>query len=603
MRSPEKVLNSLSEHSKISTYRFERLYRILFNEEMFYVAYQRIHAKPGNITKGSDGKNIDQMSLPRIKNLIDSLKDESYQPQPSRRVYIPKKNGKMRPLGVPTFDDKLLQEVVRMVLEAIYEGSFKDTSHGFRPKRSCHTALAQIQKSFCGTKWFIEGDIKGFFDNINHNILIQILEERIVDQRFIRLIRKFLNAGYIEDWKFHKTYSGTPQGGIVSPILANIYLDKLDKYMKEYTQNFDKGKNRKRSEESRSIGHKIRWAREKLRMVTDETEREKWTLRLKALQKESVLIPSGDEMDSNYRRLKYVRYADDFLIGIIGSKEDAVNLKEDIKNFLMDKLALELSDEKTLITHTQKVAKFLGYEIDVMKSNTTRRSNNGALRRAFNKRVRLMIGKDMIKNKLLDHRVVEIKIHNGKEQWKPKSRPRLTIIDDLEILEKYNQEIRGLVNYFSLANNARELQSFGYIMQYSMYKTFAHKYRTKVTEILKKYHKNGHFTVNYKLKNGTVKSRLFYHDGYKRKDPMENVNIDNLPNVVMYTVSTSLIDRLKAEKCELCGATDGLIMHHVRKLGELKGKQPWEKLMIARRRKTIAVCGSCHQKIHLGCID
>lgn len=154
-----------------------------------------------------------------------------------------------------------------------------------------------------------------------------------------------------------------------------------------------------------------------------------------------------------------------------------------------------------------------------------------------------------------------------------------------------------------MANNACELQSFGYIMKYSMCKTFAHKYRTKVTKILKKYHKNGHFTVNYKLKNGAVKSRLFYHDGYKRKDPMKNMNIDNLPNIVMYTVSTSLIDRLKAEKCELCGATDGLIMHHVRKLRELKGKQSWEKLMIARRRKTIAVCGSCHQKIHLGCID
>lgn len=603
MRSPERVLSSLSEHSKVSTYKFERLYRILFNEEMFYVAYQRIYAKPGNMTKGSDGKNIDQMSLPRIKKLIDSLKDESYQPQPSRRVYIPKKNGKMRPLGVPTFDDKLLQEVVRMVLEAIYERSFENTSHGFRPKRSCHTALAQIQKEFNGIKWFVEGDIKGFFDNINHNVLIQTLEERITDQRFIRLIRKFLNAGYIEDWKFHKTYSGTPQGGIISPILANIYLDKLDKYMREYILKFDKGKNRKRNEESRSIGYKIRWAREKLRVVTDETEREEWTLRLKTLQKESVLIPSGDEMDSNYKRLKYVRYADDFLIGIIGSKQDAVSVKEDIKSFLTDKLVLELSEEKTLITHTEKAAKFLGYEIDVMKSNTTRRSNNGALRRAFNKRVRLMIGKDMIKNKLLEHRVLEIKIHNGKEQWKPKSRPRLTIVDDLEILEKYNQEIRGLVNYFSLANNACELQSFGYIMKYSMCKTFAHKYRTKVTKTLKKYNKEGHFTVNYKLKDGTIRSRLFYHDGYKRKDPMRNINIDNLPNVVMYTVSTSLIDRLKAEKCELCGATDGLIMHHVRKLGELKGKQPWEKLMIARRRKTIAVCGSCHQKIHLGCID
>ena len=237
MRSPERVLNSLSEHSKDASYKFERLYRILFNEEMFYVAYQRIYAKEGNMTKGSDGQTIDNMSLKRIEKLIDTLKDETYQPQPSKRVYIPKKNGKKRPLGVPTFNDKLIQEVVRMVLEAIYEGNFEYTSHGFRPNRSCHTALTHIQKEFNGAKWFVEGDIKGFFDNINHDVLINILLERIADERFIRLIRKFMKAGYIEDWQFHNTYSGTPQGGIISPILANIYLDKLDKYIKEYRKD------------------------------------------------------------------------------------------------------------------------------------------------------------------------------------------------------------------------------------------------------------------------------------------------------------------------------------------------------------------------------
>ncbi|MZN05729.1 group II intron reverse transcriptase/maturase, partial [Bifidobacterium pseudocatenulatum] len=213
MRSPECVLNCLTEHSENLNYKFERLYRILFNEEMYYVAYQRIYAKPGNMTAGADGKTIDQMNLNRIEQLITSLKDESYQPQPSKRVYIPKKNGKMRPLGVPAFDDKLLQEVVRMILEAIYERQFEKTSHGFRPLRSCHTALSDIQKTFSGVKWFVEGDIKGFFDNINHEILIGILKERIADERFIRLIRKFLNAGYIEDWNFHNSYSGTPQGG------------------------------------------------------------------------------------------------------------------------------------------------------------------------------------------------------------------------------------------------------------------------------------------------------------------------------------------------------------------------------------------------------
>lgn len=597
MRNPERVLNSLAEHSKASNYKFERLYRILFNEEMFYIAYQRISANKGGMTPGTDGMTTDAMSLPRIEKLIASLKDESYQPQPARRVYIPKKNGKKRPLGVPSADDKLVQEVIRMILEAIYEGQFEYTSHGFRPHRSCHTALAQVQKTFGGSKWFVEGDIKGFFDNINHDVLINILYERIADDRFIRLIRKLLKAGYIEDWKFHRTYSGTPQGGIVSPLLANIYLDKLDKYLKEYIQNFDKGKNRKRHPDTCTLGYKRRWIVHKLKTVVNEDERAEL---IKSYKAQSALIPNGDEMDADYKRLKYVRYADDFLIGIIGSKEDAKRIKEDIKVFLTDKLALELSEEKTLITHTSKSAKFLGYEIDVTSSNTTRRGTNGVMRRAFNKRVRLMIGRDTIKNKLLEERMIEIKIHNGKEQWKPKSRSVLVFNDDLEILDRYNSMVRGFVNYYSLANNSYELQTFGYILEYSMYKTFAHKYRSRVPVILRKYKKNKLFTVKFKLKNGKNKERTFYHDGYSRKDPTKISEIDKLPNLMIYACRTSLADRLKAGKCELCGATGTVQMHHVNKLGDLTGKANWEKFMIARRRKTLALCENCHKTIHYG---
>lgn len=227
MRNPETILNSLSAHSKDVHYKYERLYRILFNEQMFYVAYQRIYAKPGNMTPGSDDKTIDGMSIERIGHLIATLKDESYMPTPARRVYIPKKNGKKRPLGIPSIEDKMVQEVVRLILEAIYEGHFEDTSHGFRPRRSCQTALRSIRNLFTGANWFIEGDIKGFFDNIDHHILIDTLRERISDERFIRLIWKFLKAGYIEDFTFHNTYSGTPQGGIISPILANVVLPQF----------------------------------------------------------------------------------------------------------------------------------------------------------------------------------------------------------------------------------------------------------------------------------------------------------------------------------------------------------------------------------------
>lgn len=603
MRSPEKVLNSLTEHSKDLKYKFERLYRILFNEEMFYVAYQRIYAKPGNMTQGSDGQTIDNMSLSRIEKLIDTLKNETYQPQPSKRVYIPKKNGKMRPLGIPAFNDKLVQEVVRTVLEAIYEGSFEHTSHGFRPGRSCHTALAQIQKSYNGACWFIEGDIKGFFDNINHDVMIRTLEERISDDRFIRLIRKFLNAGYIEDWKFHKTYSGTPQGGIVSPILANIYLDKLDKYMKEYINNFDRGTTRKPNKDRIQYEYGKRLAVQKLKSVKDISERKVIIGQIKQHDKQRAQIPCSDEMDCDYRRLKYVRYADDFLIGIIGSKEDARKIKEDIKNFLAEKLALELSDEKTLITHTDKIAKFLGYEIYVRKSNLTKRDSRGRLKRAFNKKVYLKLSTETMKRKLLEYDVLQIKVHNGKEHWKPKCRTEFINNDDLEILSRYNAEIRGLYNYFAVANNCSELHAFKYIMEYSMYKTFALKYRTTVVQICKSYKRKGVFTVKYTTKSGKVAERCFYNDGFKRKKPLYEPYFDNRPNPMPDISSTRLIDRLKANKCEYCGAEDKLVMHHVRKLKDLQGKEKWEQHMIARRRKTIAVCGSCHRKLHLGTLS
>ena len=599
MRSPERVLNRLNEHSKDSSYKFERLYRILFNEELFYVAYQKIASNGGSTTKGSDGRSIDEMSLARIETLIASLKDESYQPHPSRRVHIPKKNGKTRPLGIPAFEDKLVQEVVRMILEAIYEGHFETTSHGFRPKRSCHTALLHIQKTFSGAKWFIEGDIKGFFDNIDHDVLVGILRERISDDRFIRLIRKFLKAGYVEDWTFHNTYSGMPQGGIVSPILANIYLDKLDKYVKEYIRHFDMGTKRRPGKESNDLANERKRTVRKLKKVKDGTEKAALVARLKAIEQERAAFPSGDEMDGSYRRLKYIRYADDFILGVIGSKEDALRIKEDIKSFLSESLALELSEEKTLITHTGKSAKFLGYEITVTRNNHQRRDVQGRLRRTYGKRVRLNVSMATLRDKLLEYGAMEIKLRNGKEIWKPKCRSGLIFNDDLEILDRYNRETVGFCNYYLIANNCVVLHNFRYIMEYSMYKTFAGKYRSTVRKINKKYRLNKLFTVKYEQK-GVIKSRTFYKTSFKRRTTAFNGSCDIEPYSIADVSRTNLTDRLKAEKCELCGATGKLIMHHVRNLKDLKGKESWKRLMSARKRKTIALCPSCHRLRHLG---
>ena len=600
MRNPEKVLNSLINHSKDKNYKFERLYRILYNKDMYLLAYKNIYAHEGNMTKGTDGETIDGMSLKRIDDLIAKMRDESYQPKPSRRTYITKKDGKRkRPLGIPAFIDKLVQEVIRMILEAIYEGSFENCSHGFRHDRSCHTALDQIQTRFTGAKWFIEGDIKGFFDNIHHDILIDILKGRISDDRFIRLIRKFLKAGYIEDWVYHKTYSGTPQGGIISPILANIYLDKLDKYMQEYIQKFNKGKDRKRNPEYRKLETKRRNLVEKLKKAKSKADKDIILAEIRQVEMERRDVPYSLPMDESYKRMQYVRYADDFLIGVIGSKKDCEMTKKDIAEFLSAKLGLELSQEKTLITHGQKKAHFLGYSIYVRKSNLPKKDKQGRMVRNYGGRIVLEVESSTIRDKLLSLKAMEITYVDGKEIWKAKARYSMKDSDDLEILRTYNSEIRGFYNYYSIANNSSIINSFKYIMEYSMYKTYATKYRTTKHNMIEKYRINKDFGVKYTTKDGKEKICLFYNEGFKRKDINRNADVDNVTDKRFYLGRTSLIQRLEAGRCELCGAENVPIeIHHVRKLKDLNGKKFWEKFMIARKRKTLALCHKCHVDLH-----
>ena len=604
MRNPENVLISLAKHSNQKDYKYERLYRLLYNEEMYLIAYQNIYSNDGSMTKGTDNQTVDGMSIERIRKIILSLKDESYQPKPARRTYIPKKNGKMRPLGIPSFDDKLLQEVIKMILEAIYEGYFEHTSHGFRPNRSCHTALTKIQKTFTGVKWFIEGDIKGFFDNINHNILINILSEHIKDERFLRLIRKFLNAGYMEDWTFHNTYSGTPQGGIISPILANIYLDKFDKYVSEYSKGFNKGERRKRTTEYRKNEVNLRNARNALKNAADDTEKQNAVALIRQLEKERVNIPHSDPMDKDYARLFYVRYADDWLCGVIGSKDDCKRIKEDFKNFLYEKLQLELSEEKTLITNAQKSAKFLSFEIRVRQSNLSKRDKIGRLVRNYTGRVVLEVSSDVIKKRLIDAGAMKFIYQNGKEIWKPQAIYRLKDCDDLEILDWYNSKIRGFYNYYCIANNSSLINSYKYILEYSMYKTYGTKYRTSIHKIINKFRYGKDFAVKFVNSKGVECVRVFYNQGFKRQEKAFYPNEDEIQCDIKYFSSTSLIDRLKAGKCEICGRTDTPIeIHHVHRLKDLQGKSFWETLMIARQRKTLALCRECHKKLHCGKLD
>ena len=599
MRNPETILNSLSAHSNDVHYKYERLYRILFNEQMFYVAYQRIYAKPGNMIPGSDGKTIDGMSIERIGHLIAALKDESYMPTPARRVYIPKKNGKKRPLGIPSIEDKMVQEVVRLILEAIYEGHFENTSHGFRPRRSCQTALRSIQNLFTGANWFIEGDIKGFFDNIDHHILIDTLRERISDERFIRLIWKFLKAGYIEDFTFHNTYSGTPQGGIISPILANIYLDKFDKYMREYAESFDKGKKRRGNPLHAKYSRKAIRLRKAIRNTTDEGIKRELLSQLKDAEAMTRKVSASMAMDSTYKRLKYIRYADDFLIGVIGSKEDCAKMKEDFTIYMRDKLKLELSEEKTLITNAQESAKFLGYEISIRKSEAMKRNKQGWLKRPFSGRIMLTLPIATVQKKLLELKAMELRVINGKEIWYAMPRNYLTKEDPATICTRYTTEIRGLYQYYRIADNISYAgNKFGYIMRYSFCKTLAKKLNSSTAKVIRKYKRDHDLAIPYQTKKGETKFRIFYNDGFAKQEPNKDATCDNLPNTFVLPYPT-IAERLMEHKCELCGATNvQTLTYQVRKLKGLNPNTEWHRIMIRTWRKTLVVCEHCNVKIH-----
>lgn len=600
-RNPESVLKALSEHSSDSNYKFERLYRNLFNKQFFYVAYQIIHPNPGNMTAGTDKKTAEGFTLEQIDNLIESLRNETYQPCPARRTYIPKKNGKLRPLGIPAFNDKLVQQVVKMILEAIYEGYFEWTSHGFRPNRSCHTALAQIQKQFSGAKWFIEGDIKGFFDNIDHDVLIEILRKRINDERFLRLIRKFLNAGYAEKWEFHHTYSGTPQGGIISPMLANIYLDQFDKYMKEYAEKFDKGDARKRNNEYYRLNTWMCNLKKRINSVEDTDERADMIREYQNMRKEKFSMSPTEPMDENYRRLQYVRYADDFLIGVIGSKADCVKMKADIAKFMSERLHLELSDEKTLITNGQDKAKFLGYEISVRKSNAVKRNKSGIRCRVFNGSVVLTVNIETARKKLSALGALKIENIDGKDVWRSQSRGKLIALEPDKILAQYNSEIRGFYNYYSIAYNTSSVCStFGYIMEWSLYKTLGQKLNLSSMQVKKKYRKDKDFVIPYKDKKGNIKLRMLYNGGFKRRKADINSKVDILPHRISLPFP-SVPERLKSGICELCGKkVEKLIVHQVRNLNHLKGEKESEKVMLTIHRKTLVVCPECYALIQQG---
>jgi group II intron reverse transcriptase/maturase len=597
MQNAEQILQAMRKLGE-KRIPLTRVYRSLYSEDLFLAAYDKIARNQGALTLGTENDTVDGMSLERIRNIIQKLRNEQFRFRPSRRIQIPKKSGGSRPLSIPNFSEKLVQEVLRAILEAYYEPRFLDCSHGFRPERGCHTALAYIKRKFKGMSWFIEGDIRGCFDNISHDALMNILSEDIQDGRLLNLIRMCLEAGYMDDWQYHRTYSGAPQGGIISPLLSNIYLHKLDEFIEnELIPQYTRGEKRVPNPEYSLLGSRLRHARKKGDVDT-----------VNQIQQRMRQIPSQDTQDPNFRRLRYCRYADDWFIGFAGPKSEAEDIKTAVGKFLKDKLQLEMNTSKTLITHARtEKAHFLGYAISVYHADDklSPRTGTPTKTRSINGVIRLGIPYGLVDQRAKRHQ------QNGK----PVHEAGLLHFSDAQIIDVYQQRFRGIAQYYKYAVDRHQLGKLKYVMETALTRTLANKFKVSVPRIYQRYQGTqvveGRAYKTLQVKVPTKKGTRCIHWG---AIPLRVVSPGTQPiddhigrHNVPLSSRTDLIQRLQAEECEMCGSHENCEVHHIRKLNDLKQrwrgrkeKPDWVKRMIALQRKTLVVCHQCHVDIHAG---
>jgi group II intron reverse transcriptase/maturase len=571
------------------------LYRLTFKRDLYIVAYERIKSKPGQMTPGSDKETADGFSEQEINRLIEELRTESYQPKPVRTAYIPKSNGKMRKLGIPSFRDKIVQEVARIILEAIYDSPygayFLENSHGFRRSLSTHSALQEIQGKWSGVTWLVEGDIRACFDEIDHETLIEIMRKKIKDERFLCLIRKFLKAGYMDLDEVRKdSLAGTPQGGIISPILANIYLHELDEHIENIQAELEKGELRKPNPEYRSL------QRKRLRLAQAGKAN---TRKHKELGKQMRKLPSLDTQDPNFVRVKYVRYADDWMVGVIGPKQLAGEIKTRVGQFLKDRLKLTLSEEKTKITNARtEEAEFLGYRIRLGKSErlqkqtkSTNASGRVFKRRSTGMQVVLKAPTDKLVKRLSQKGFCD---NNGipthKAAWQQ--------LDEDQIILLYSSINRGLQQYYRPADNWSSMQRIQYILKFSLAKTLAAKRQVPITRVIK----GGEIKVEVRRAKGRIKEVIFYRNTnwkVNRNGFSESQEVDLVRMNVRLRTRSKL-----GQPCCICGDENGIVMHHVRHIRKMDSKaQGFTRVMAALNRKQIPVCRQCHAKIHQGKYD
>jgi len=575
------------------------LYKILCDEDFLFGAYHSIKSKPGNMTEGVDKETFDGISKDKFKNLSEELRSERFKFKPSKRVFIHKTNGKTRPLGIPSPIDKIVQKAMAILLELVFETTFSNNSHGFRPNRGTHTALRQIAQ-WSGSQWAIEGDIKGFFDNVDHHILAKFLSNKISDQQFIDLYWKLVRAGYIEEGVKNDSFLGVPQGGIVSPILSNIYLHHFDLFMEKLIEKHHSNVKdiTKRNPVYDKITRKLQTLRDKNPNVierNDEVNKE-----IKKLIKQRRTIPSRFP---NGIRLRYVRYADDWVVGYYGNLELIKNILTQIQEFLVNELKIELGSEKIKITNLLKdKGKFLGFYFIIHKpkeSKFTIRNKLGISRKTkiSHNRMWLLAPVTDLLNKLNNEGF--LKNYKPGSKIIPQAKSNWIYLTHHSILSQYNWLSRGLLNYYSIANNRYIFHLIiNFILKHSCAKTLGRKFNLgSRKKVFSKFGKELETKTEPKLKFHT-------ESDYKLIPFLQWPKHTKLKNPFDFLKWTLRTQHNFWDPCWICGSNENIELHHVKHIRKSNYKTSgFTTIMSKLNRKQIPVCSACHDKIHNGTYD
>jgi group II intron reverse transcriptase/maturase len=591
------AISKLSQKDKKWIHR--DIFRILRIDEIWITAYEKLKNNKGALTPGSTPETMDGMSLGKLKILQDLVCSEAYKFKTVKLTYITQANGKQRPLGLPTASDKIVQEVMRIILEAIYEPIFSESSFGFRTGLGCHDALYHVETKFRWVDHVVEGDIEQAYPTIDHHTLVNILKKRINDPRFIRLIWKLLKCGVLDVERIIWSKKGVPQGSIVSPILANIYYHELDEFVQNLKDRFETPKTERKNLKSiayKSLEHRISKVSKEMRKFEHQSlERQKLAKELKTLRNERLNTVA---LKNKIIRIEYVRYADDWMIGVSGDRNLVFLIKEATGKFLEESLSQKLHPIKTKITDIRRGnLEFLGFEIFLPRhrSISTYKGKGIMTIRRTQPQLRFDIPIAKVAQRYTDRGYFK-RLETG---FRPISRAPYSKLEDHVIISHYKSIWLGILNYYSGCTNRGRLQYIHYLLHMSCAMTLGHRHRVSCSRIFQKYGK--YLTVKVPHTEKTISFPYKTKWSIDERKWLRGKEVLESPYHYVNLVSRSSL----GFSCAICDSnSDPIEMHHVkhvRKEGfRYKG---FHEQMALLNRKQIPLCKNCHKQVHAGLYD